>query len=267
MTTLEDYMDKWRVIPLEKNNAYMNTALDEVAMNAAYRLDQPVLRFYEWWPQAISLGVSQTVNDFDQKKCNFYGFDLVRRETGGKATIHTANQDVCYTLAIPPSMFSERRLDITENYARFCSKLAGALTQIGLKDVRVNQNDIFTSNLKISGNAARNKLDSYMQHGFFFYNKPDIQLMLKLINKSAVQDWKELRGEEDITSISESTDTTKEELCRAITTNITGANYDESSWTEEELAEARELIKSKYKTQKWQNKGTQNKGLCYIIWD
>lgn len=59
----------------------------------------PALRVYGWKPWAVSLGHHQSDRDIDVKKCEEYGFDVVRRPTGGRAILHA--NEATYSVVMP----------------------------------------------------------------------------------------------------------------------------------------------------------------------
>lgn len=59
----------------------------------------PMLRFYGWKPWAVSLGANQKESDFNPEKLQEYGFDLVRRPTGGRAVLH--GNEITYSFVCP----------------------------------------------------------------------------------------------------------------------------------------------------------------------
>jgi lipoyl(octanoyl) transferase len=73
-------------------------ALDEVLLEAAPRLGEPVLRFYGWTEPAASFGYFQRIADIELLTSLR---PLVRRPTGGGLVPH--NADWTYSLSFPPS--------------------------------------------------------------------------------------------------------------------------------------------------------------------
>jgi lipoate-protein ligase A len=49
----------------------------------------PTLRFYAWDPPCLSLGYAQPSSDIDYAQLTKFGWDLVRRPTGGRSILHT----------------------------------------------------------------------------------------------------------------------------------------------------------------------------------
>jgi len=80
----------------------------------------PTVRVYGWKPWAISLGHHQSDSDIDSKKCEEYGFDIVRRPTGGRAILHA--NEVTYSVVMPAN-----DKGITEIYSMISRALVNGL--------------------------------------------------------------------------------------------------------------------------------------------
>lgn len=87
---------QWRVIDSGKSDAFYNMATDEAIFSLFSTTKQPVLRFYQWRPPALSIGYFQKVSGIDVKRCNKKGYQLVRRPTGGRAVLH--DNELTYSL-------------------------------------------------------------------------------------------------------------------------------------------------------------------------
>jgi lipoate-protein ligase A len=83
----------------------------------------PTLRVYGWKPWAVSLGHHQSDRDVDTKKCGEYGFDVVRRPTGGRAILHA--NEVTYSVVMPAN-----DKGITEIYSLISRALVTGLKTI-----------------------------------------------------------------------------------------------------------------------------------------
>lgn len=81
------------------------------------------LRLYGWKPWAVSLGYHQSLDDIDTKKCEEFGFDIVRRPTGGRAILHA--NELTYSIVIP----AEQK-GITEIYSEISRALVAGLQTI-----------------------------------------------------------------------------------------------------------------------------------------
>ena len=81
---------EWLYINSGKNDAYYNMALDELLMRKIERNEiPPVLRLYEWEIPTLSIGYFQRIHrEIDVEKVKDYGYQLVRRKTGGRGVLH-----------------------------------------------------------------------------------------------------------------------------------------------------------------------------------
>ena len=83
----------------------------------------PTLRVYGWKPWSVSLGYNQNEDDIDKNNCSKFGFDIVRRPTGGRAILHA--NELTYSVV----MFAEEK-GITEVYSVISKALVSGLKKI-----------------------------------------------------------------------------------------------------------------------------------------
>ena len=78
----------------------MHLALDEVlATGSATGRRKPTLRFWEWDEPAVVIGSFQSLkNEVDPEGAEKYGFDVVRRISGGGAMFMEPGNVVTYSL-------------------------------------------------------------------------------------------------------------------------------------------------------------------------
>jgi lipoate-protein ligase A len=90
----------------------------------------PTLRFYDWAPATLSLGLAQPLADVDAERLAANGWGVVRRPTGGRAILHT--DELTYAV-IGPS--DEPRLagGVLESYKRISAALMASLQALGLR--------------------------------------------------------------------------------------------------------------------------------------
>ena len=168
----------WRLIPLMEGSGIMQMAID------AWLLDRhlqgkhpPTLRFYTWYPAAISLGYHQ------QDYPNFWrhliwrekNLDIVRRPTGGRAVLHQGD----LTYAVITSTLPGKRLEI---YRQICQFLITGWRSLGVDlkygaattDYIANHNCfatataadlITTKGIKAIGSAQLRRKKAILQHG------------------------------------------------------------------------------------------------------
>lgn len=74
----------WRLLITPPASGAWNMAVDEaIAIHAGRGDSPPTLRFYQWQPACVSLGRHQPLADIDLARCQSFGYDVVRRPTGG----------------------------------------------------------------------------------------------------------------------------------------------------------------------------------------
>ncbi len=132
---------------------------DDVLANPAEQRSEPVqttLRFYCWDPSAVSLGVHQASETVDWSRCSSYGWDVVRRPTGGRALLHDG--DLSYSVTISGGSQSPDRLKVL--YEAVASAWIVTLAKFGIKAdlVRGGRSDYGPSNILISQSRLRDGL-------------------------------------------------------------------------------------------------------------
>ncbi|MBM4437167.1 MAG: octanoyltransferase, partial [Actinobacteria bacterium] len=93
-------MERWRLIVSAAAPGARQLALDQAMAEAVQDGRQPpTLRFYTWWPRALSLGFSQRFALVDAALAGVRGVGVVRRPTGGQAILH--HDELTYAIALP----------------------------------------------------------------------------------------------------------------------------------------------------------------------
>lgn len=77
-----------------------NMALDEALLNwHSQGLIPPIIRFYGWKPAGLSIGYFQKTKDrINLDAVKKYGFEMVRRPTGGRAVLH--DDELTYSVIV-----------------------------------------------------------------------------------------------------------------------------------------------------------------------
>ena len=124
--------ETWRYLDSGFCSGAENMALDEAILHAHEAgLVPPTLRVYGWQPTAVSLGKFQNLEaTVDLEACRRRGFHIVRRPTGGRAILHTA-EEVTFSLVI-----SAQRLGTTgvmDSYQQLAAGIVAALCALDLK--------------------------------------------------------------------------------------------------------------------------------------
>ncbi|MDI6605023.1 MAG: biotin/lipoate A/B protein ligase family protein [Thermoanaerobacteraceae bacterium] len=141
-------MKEWRLIHIEKHNAFQNMAIDEAIMTACREGKvPPTLRFYTWDPPGLSLGYFQKYDkEVNEDMCKKFGIDIVRRPTGGRAVLHDA--ELTYSFVIP-----EVNDYLDKTIMGSYKKISEALIR-GLKHTGIDANNVHKAEQSKSLSAA-----------------------------------------------------------------------------------------------------------------
>ncbi len=241
---------RWRFIPYAENDAFMNMAINEsVSARVASGQSPPTIRFYGWKPRAISIGYFQSLErEVDLENCKAAGVDIVRRRTGGGAVFH--DNEVTYSIIAKEELFPK---DIIASYREICGYLIDALGFLGMDAEFKPINDILVKGKKISGNAQTRRAGVLLQHGTLLY-EVDVDRMFSLLKVSdeKIKDKMIASAKERVTSVRQQANVDMEDVLAALEKGFTqGREYDAGELSEEELADARGLVESRYKKQEW----------------
>src|SRR3990170_3822558 len=124
------HLTLWRLLTSPAASGAWNMAVDEVLLSGINRSQAlPTLRLYAWKPACLSIGYAQNWNSVDLPRLNFFGWDLVRRPSGGRAILHI--DELTYAVISP---HSDPRLagGVLESYHRIALALLEALRLLGI---------------------------------------------------------------------------------------------------------------------------------------
>lgn len=173
----------WRLLITPPANGAWNMAVDEaILMGIGAQTSPATIRLYAWQPPCLSLGYAQSIEDIDLSRLRAFGWDLVRRPTGGRAILHT--DELTYSV-IAPHANSFVSGSILESYKRISQALLRALQLLELPAIADPRYDLPTgahptdpvcfevpSNFEITvngkkliGSAQARKKEGVLQHG------------------------------------------------------------------------------------------------------
>lgn len=172
----------WRLIITPAASGAWNMALDEALVEFCARGESlPALRLYAWEPPCLSLGYAQPYTDIDETALLRYGWEIVRRPTGGRAILHC--DELTYSVAGPQT---EPRLTggVLDSYRVLSAGLLLALQHLGLPAQALEkpasgpvnpQNpvcfespsnyEITVAGKKLIGSAQSRRREGVLQHG------------------------------------------------------------------------------------------------------
>jgi lipoyl(octanoyl) transferase len=117
----------WRLIDTPPAAGAWNMAVDEALAESVRTGGLPVLRFYRWRPECLSLGRNQPARDhYDPDALARRGLEVVRRPTGGRAVLH--DRELTYSVAVPDGALGPPR----GAYAAVNRALVAGLRRLGV---------------------------------------------------------------------------------------------------------------------------------------
>lgn len=244
---------KWRIIKRQRNNAFMNLALEEACMEGIENNESPpTIRLYQWSNSAVVIGRFQSLDEeIALDKCQEWGVDYTRRITGGGAMFLDKDGELTYGVIAPRELFPK---NIIESYKEICGWIIKALEYLDIKSEFKPINDIITNGKKISGNAQTRRGNVLLHHGTILHHL-DIKKMFTLLKvpEEKISDKMIQNVEDRVTCLSKikpeiTTDQIEEALIKSFTEN---KEYEFSDWTEKEIKRANELVKEKYNNKSW----------------
>ena len=265
MTDLADR--KWRLIPEEQRPGPMQMALDEVAAETAAAGGPRTVRVYRWTPSTLSAGYRQSPDAIDWDYCDREGVTVTRRQTGGGGIYHDHSGDISYSIIAPAD---ELPGDLMACYELLCGPILDAFEGMGVEaDFADSEyeaiyqpacylrainpaHDILAGGGKISGNAQYRQRDAVIQHGSLSYALTPKRHLGVFTGDVAAE-----RFRERLTSIREQSGIEREEAVIELEDALgEWADAERGSWTDDELARAREIAEQKYASESWTRERT-----------
>ena len=256
---------QFRLIESKSCNAAMNMAIDHALCESVARCGEPTIRFYQWKPNAVSIGAYQNHNEINHSVCKKYGVDVVRRITGGRAVFHSES-DFTYSAIAPLKIFGH---SINYAYKSICSSIIDSLSALGIKAELKNKNDLVVNGKKISGNAAKVAEGGvYLQHGTIIYNfdNETAKTNSEILNVEL----QEVRSK--VTGIKQQTKAGREEVYKILKSGfMKGKKIYKSELSISEIKRANELSSTQYKIiekdihKNLKYRDLKYRGSCYVV--
>ncbi len=251
-TSWNDY--DWQLLhpgPLSPN---MHLALDQVlAEEVGDGRRKPTLRIWEWNQPAVVIGSFQSVkNEVDPENAARYGFDVVRRISGGGAMFMDAGAVVTYSLYAPIELV--QGMSFADSYAFFDDWVLVALRSLGIEASYQPLNDI-TSPLGKIGGAAQKRLGNgaVLHHVTMSYDMDgDKMVQVLRIGREKMSDKGTKSANKRVDPLRSQTGLSRAEIIdRMIETfrSLHGLHDDEI--TPAEYAAAERLVVEKFGTEEW----------------
>jgi lipoate-protein ligase A len=251
-TNWRDY--DWQLVHSKAVPPVMQMALDEVlATEVGEGRRQPTLRIWEWNEPAVVIGSFQSVkNEVDAENAKKYGFDVVRRISGGGAMFMEAGSVVTYSIYAPADLV--QGMSFADSYAFLDEWTITALKALGIDAYYQPLNDITSAKGKIGG-AAQKRLGSgaVLHHVTMSYDM-DGQKMVQVlrIGREKISDKGIASADKRVDPLRSQTGLTRAEIIeqmKSTFTSLYGATPGDI--TPEEYAKAEQLVAEKFGTEEW----------------
>ncbi|MDN3310816.1 lipoate--protein ligase family protein [Microbacterium oryzae] len=245
---------EWEVIDDPAVSPMTNLALDEVLTGrVGDGRRKPTLRIWEWDQSAVVIGSFQSYrNEVDPEGAKRHGFQVVRRISGGGAMLMGAEQIITYSLYVPSSLVAG--LTFADSYAFLDDWVLQALREVGIDATYQPLNDIASPSGKIGGAAQKRLANGGVLHHATLSYDIDGQVMTEVlrIGREKLSDKGTTSAAKRVDPIRSQTGMARREILDRFIASFqkfTGA--ERGHVTPDELAEAEELVRTKFSTDAW----------------
>ena len=244
----------WQLIHGAAYPPVVQMALDQVLseeVGAGRR--KPTLRIWEWNEPGVVLGSFQSVkNEVDLENAKKYGFQVVRRVSGGGAMFMEAGSVITYSIYAPLELV--QGMSFADSYAFLDEWVIIALKSLGIDASYVPLNDITSPTGKIGG-AAQKRLGSgaVLHHVTMSYDMDGDRMVEVLrIGREKMSDKGTKSANKRVDPLKSQTGLTRSEIIETMEKTFTGLyGSTPSEVTPEELTHAERLVQEKFGTEEW----------------
>ena len=254
-TAWTDY--EWQLIQGPAVDPVLQMALDQVlSEEVGEGRRKPTLRIWEWEKRAVVIGSFQSVkNEVDLENAEKYGFDVVRRISGGGAMFMEAGSVITYSIYAPIELV--QGMSFADSYAFLDEWVIVALKALGINASYVPLNDITSPTGKIGG-AAQKRLGSgaVLHHVTMSYDMDgDKMVQVLRIGREKMSDKGTKSANKRVDPLRSQTGLTRAEIIDKMKATFTGLyGATPSEITPEEFAKAEQLVTEKFGTEEWLNR-------------
>ena len=251
-TAWTDY--EWQFIQGPPVDPVMQMALDQVLSDEVGEgRRKPTLRIWEWEKPAVVIGSFQSVkNEVDLENAQKYGFDIVRRISGGGAMFMEAGSVITYSIYAPTELV--QGMTFADSYAFLDEWVIVALKSLGIEASYVPLNDITSPTGKIGG-AAQKRLGSggVLHHVTMSYDMDGDKMVEVLrIGREKMSDKGTKSANKRVDPLRSQTGLSRAAIIDKMVATFKGMyGLTESSITDEEMAQANQLVTEKFGTEEW----------------
>ncbi|MDF1477873.1 biotin/lipoate A/B protein ligase family protein [Leifsonia sp. H3M29-4] len=251
-TGWRDY--EWQLIQGPAVDPVMQMALDQVlAEEVGAGIRKPTLRIWEWEKPAVVIGSFQSVkNEVDLENATKYGFDIVRRISGGGAMFMEAGSVITYSIYAPTELV--HGMTFADSYAFLDEWVILALKSLGIEASYVPLNDITSPTGKIGG-AAQKRLGTgaVLHHVTMSYDMDgDKMVQVLRIGREKMSDKGTKSANKRVDPLRSQTGLERAQIIDRMVETFRGLyGLHDSAITDEEFAKAQQLVAEKFGTDEW----------------
>ncbi|HIY65228.1 MAG TPA: lipoate--protein ligase family protein [Candidatus Agrococcus pullicola] len=251
-SSFEDY--DWSIIIDDAREPIEHVALDEVLTREVGEGRRgPTLRFWSLSKAGAYIGSFQSYrNEIDGDGARKHDVQVVRRITGGGAMFAEADNVITYSLYVPGELV--RGMSFAESYEFLDSWVLEGLRELGIDARYEPLNDITSPEGKIGG-AAQKRLGSgaVLHHATMSYDiDADKMLEVLRIGREKLSDKGTTSAKKRVDPLRSQTGMPRDDVQASLLgtfRRLYGGTDD--TVRPEELAEAQELIETKFSQEKW----------------
>ncbi|WP_168625856.1 MULTISPECIES: lipoate--protein ligase family protein [unclassified Cryobacterium] len=251
-STWTDY--DWQLVHGDAYPPTLQLALDQVLteeVGAGRR--KPTLRMWEWNEPAVVIGSFQSVkNEVDLENAEKYGFQVVRRISGGGAMLMDAGTIITYSIYAPSELV--HGMSFADSYAFLDEWVITGLKKLGIDAYYQPLNDIASSKGKIGG-AAQKRIGAgaVLHHVTMSYDMDgDKMVQILRIGREKMSDKGTKSAAKRVDPLRSQTGLPREEIIGSLKQTfreLYGATDGEI--TQDELEKAQRLVDEKFSTEEW----------------
>ena len=213
----------------------------------------PTLRIWEWSSPAVVIGSFQSVrNEVDLENAERYGFEIVRRISGGGAMFIEPASAITYSLYAPAALV--QGMSFAESYAFLDEWVITALRGLGIEARYQPLNDIASPSGKIGG-AAQKRLGTgaVLHHVTMAYDMDGDRMVEVLrIGREKLSDKGIKSANKRVDPLKSQTGLTRDEIIDRLVATFRGQyGLTEGAITPAELDRANTLVAEKFSTHDW----------------
>lgn len=232
----------------------VNMALDQVLpQEVAAGRRKPFLRIWEWDSPLLVMGSFQSYdNEVDPEGCAKHGITVSRRITGGGTMFMEPGNCITYSLVVPTSLVEG--LSFEDSYSFLDQWVMEALQKVNVKAKYVPLNDIASEQGKIGGAAQKRFASGYTLHHVTMAYDIDATKMLECmrIGREKLRDKGTSSANKRVDPMRSQTGMERDDIIKVFM-DYFAQKYSAtpSELTEAEIAQAKELVETKFLTPQW----------------